>query len=167
MEKIEYFCKLEDMSDLIKFSNFSTLNSENSNFVFNMIELFTRKYKYINNNFKTFQRNLILLEKEIYKIGKDSGIFEEYLEDKDKQEVKKYKLDKKKSDITPTSIGKIHIIIAAPNTGLNKKLNWKTFTCGAVFEITPSIISCPNVASSTGDAICKPTYNTFEVVFIR
>ena len=99
MEKIEYFYKLEDISDLMKFSNYSTLNSENSNFVFNMIELFTRKYKYINNNFKTFQRNLILLEKEIYKIGKDSGIFEEYLEDKDKQEVKKYKLDKKKSYI--------------------------------------------------------------------
>ena len=99
MEKIEYFYKLEDISDLMKFSNYSTLNSENSNFVFNMIELFTRKYKYINNNFKTFQRNLILLEKEIYKIGKDSGIFGEYLEDKDKQEVKKYKLDKKKSYI--------------------------------------------------------------------
>ena len=99
MEKIEYFYKLEDISDLMKFSNYSTLNSENSNFVFNMIELITRKYKYINNNFKTFQRNLILLEKEIYKIGKDSGIFEEYLEDKDKQEVKKYKLDKKKSYI--------------------------------------------------------------------
>ena len=99
MEKIEYFYKLEDISDLMKFFNYSTLNSENSNFVFNMIELITRKYKYINNNFKTFQRNLILLEKEIYKIGKDSGIFGEYLEDKDKQEVKKYKLDKKKSYI--------------------------------------------------------------------
>ena len=46
-----------------------------------MIELITRKYKYINNNFVTFQRNLILLEKEIYKIGKDSGIFEECLEE--------------------------------------------------------------------------------------
>ena len=99
MEKIEYFYKLEDMSDLIKFSNYSTLNSENSNFIFNMIELIARKYKYINNNFKTFQKNLISLEKEIYKIGKESGIFEEYLEGKDKQEVKKYKLDKKKSDI--------------------------------------------------------------------
>ena len=61
--------------------------------------------------------------------------------------------DKKKSDITPTNIGKIQIIIAAPKTGLNKKLNWKTFTCGAVFEITPKMISCPNVAKRTGDAI--------------
>ena len=96
MEKIEYFYKLEDISDLMKFSNYSTHNSENSNFIFNMIELITRKYKYINNNFKAFQRNLILLEKEIYKIGKDSGIFEEYLEDKDIPKIKKYKLDKKK-----------------------------------------------------------------------
>ena len=64
--------------------------------------------------------------------------------------------DKKKSEITPISIGKIQIKIAAPNTGLNKKLNWKTFTCGAVFEITPRIISCPKVASKTGEAICKP-----------
>ena len=73
----------------------------------------------------------------------------------------------KKSVITFMSIGKIHIIIAAPNTGLKRKLNWKTFTCGAVFEITPRIISCPNVAKSTGDAICRPTYRTFEVVFTK
>lgn len=51
------------------------------------------------------------------------------------------------------NIGRIQTIIAAPRTGLNKKLNWKTFTCGAVFEITPRIISCPNVASKIGDAI--------------
>ena len=31
--------------------------------------------------------------------------------------------DKKKSEITPINIGKIHIKIAAPKTGLNKKLN--------------------------------------------
>lgn len=99
MEKIEYFYKLEDISDLMNFSNYSTLNSENSNFIFNMIELVTRKYKYINNNFNAFQKNLISLEKEIYKIAKDSGIFEEYLSDKNKQEVNKYKIDKKKSYI--------------------------------------------------------------------
>ena len=103
MEKIEFFYKIEDISDLMNFSNYSTLNSENSNFIFNMIELITRKYKYINNNFKTFKKNLILLEKEIYNLAKDSCIFEEYLDDKDKdkekQEVKKYKLDKKKSFI--------------------------------------------------------------------
>lgn len=99
MEKIEFFYKLEDISDLKKFSNYSTLNSENSNFIFNMIELISRKFKYINNNFKTFKRNLISLEKEIYKIGKDADIFEEHLEDKEKQEVKKYKVDKKKSAI--------------------------------------------------------------------
>lgn len=99
MEKIEYFYKLEDISDLMNFSNYSTLNSENSNFIFNMIELVTRKYKYINNNFNVFQTNLISLEKEIYKIAKDSGIFEEYLSDKNEQEVNKYKIDKKKSYI--------------------------------------------------------------------
>ena len=65
--------------------------------------------------------------------------------------------DKKKSEITPISIGKIQIMIAAPKTGLNKKLNWNTLTCGAVFEITPKIISCPNVAKRTGDAIWSPT----------
>ena len=75
--------------------------------------------------------------------------------------------DKKKAEITPTSIGNIHIIIAAPKTGLNKKLNWNTFTCGAVFEITPKIISCPNVANNTGEAICNPIYNTLEVVFTK
>ena len=61
-----------------------------------------------------------------------------------------------KSEITFMSIGKIQIIIAAPKTGLNKKLSWKTLTCGAVLEITPRIISCPNVAKRTGDAICSP-----------
>ena len=52
----------------------------------------------------------------------------------------------KKSDITLISIGKIQIIIAAPKTGLNRKLSWNTLTCGAVLEITPRIISCPSVA---------------------
>ena len=47
---------------------------------------------------------------------------------------------------------------------MKRKLSWKTFTCGAVFEITPKIISCPNVAIKTGDAICKPIYNTFDVI---
>ena len=64
------------------------------------------------------------------------------------------------------NIGKIHTIIAAPSTGLNKKLNWNTFTCGAVLEITPKIISCANVASKIGDAICKPIYSVFEDIFI-
>lgn len=66
-----------------------------------------------------------------------------------------------------TNIGKIQIIIAAPNTGLNKKLNWKTFTCGAVLEITPRIISCPNVARRIGDAICNPINNTFDDNFTK
>ena len=75
--------------------------------------------------------------------------------------------DKKKSDITPTNIGKIQIIIAAPKTGLNKKLNWNTFTCGAVLEIIPRIISWPNDANKIGEAICRPTYKTFAVIEIK
>ena len=75
--------------------------------------------------------------------------------------------DKKKSDMTLISMGRIQIIIAAPNTGLNRNDNWNTFTCGAVFEITPNIISWPRVAKSTGEAICKPTYNTFDVVVTK
>lgn len=69
--------------------------------------------------------------------------------------------------MTFRSIGKIHTIIAAPRTGLKRKLNWKTFTCGAVLEITPKMISCPSVAKSIGEAICKPIYKTFEVIFIK
>ena len=52
-----------------------------------------------------------------------------------------FEYDKKWSVIIFTSIGKIQTIIAAPKTGLNRKLNWKTFTCGAVLDITPKIIS--------------------------
>ena len=75
--------------------------------------------------------------------------------------------DIKKSLITLSKEGIITTKIAAPMQGLNKKLIWKTLTCGAVFEIIPKIISCPNVASNTGDAICKPIYKTFEVILTK
>ena len=61
----------------------------------------------------------------------------------------------------------MNISIIAPSPGLNRKLNWKTFTCGAVRDIMPRIISCPNDASKIGDAICNPTYKTFAVIAIK
>ena len=75
--------------------------------------------------------------------------------------------DIKKSLITLSKDGIITTKMAAPIQGLNKKLIWKTFTCGAVLEIIPKIISWPNVASNTGDAICKPIYKTFEFILTK
>ena len=64
-------------------------------------------------------------------------------------------------------MGRTNISINAPNPGLNRKLNWNTFTCGAVLEIMPKIMSCPNEAMRMGAAICKPTYKTFAVIAIK
>jgi len=75
--------------------------------------------------------------------------------------------DKKKSFITSNIAGIIKIRIKEPKHGLKRKLMVNTFTCGAVFEIMPSMISCPKVARSTGDAICSPIYKTFDVIFTR
>ena len=69
--------------------------------------------------------------------------------------------------ITLINIGKITIKIKAPITGLNKKLNVKTFTCGAVLEIIPKIISWAKVASRIGPAICKPVNKILPVILLK
>ena len=103
IEKINYFYKLEDISDLIKYSNYSTFKK--NNFIFNMIELISIKYKYIKDNFINYKKNLISLEKQIYKNGKESLIDKNKNKDENgdkneqEKEIKQYSIDKEKSSV--------------------------------------------------------------------
>ena len=76
MKKIEYFYQIDKynsncINDLIYYSSNKYGNNE-SNFLLNLVEHETEKINYIYNNFNAYKNNLIKIEEQIYKFGKET-----------------------------------------------------------------------------------------------
>ena len=76
MKKLEFFYNIDKYSsiDIYNLINYSTNKQDNpdNNFILNLVELEQMKIEYIYNDINKYKKSLISLEKDIFRMGKES-----------------------------------------------------------------------------------------------